>query len=72
MKKVKGLSTEKDRLIQTYLSSEKLRVLMKQAKADLFVEELVGFLVLFLLAVGLIGITALLLMWLNAVLRVTT
>jgi hypothetical protein len=65
MKKEKGLSTERDRHTLTSLSSEKLQVLMKQAKADLFVEELVGYLLLFLAAVVSIAAIVILLTWLS-------
>jgi hypothetical protein len=65
MKKVKVLSTEKDRLIQTFLSSVKHLALMKQAKRDLFVEALAGYSVLFLAAVGLTAVIVMLLTWLS-------
>jgi len=50
MKKVKDTLPEKGHRIQTYLSSEKLRVLMKPNKDDLSAGERGEYLLLFLVA----------------------
>jgi len=65
MKKEKDTLPEKGHPTLTYWSSEKLREQMKRAKVGLFVEELVGYCLLFLLLLVLIGTVVMLLTFLN-------
>ena len=63
MRKVKDSLRETGHLIQTYLSSEKLRALMKQRRVNRFVVEPDVFLALFFIVLVLIAVSVILRMW---------